>query len=111
MIPSQPSDKLMNNELADAVERIGANIYAATGLRSDAQFLTRVSRQVVTRFQETLGSPPTVVSVAKRVGDVQHEATLQGDRRPLGAHALFFGFTRRRGPQLFSTSPSGTHIV
>lgn len=79
---------------------------AASGLISDARVLVDSARIFAQSYRLTYDEPPSVESVAKRVGDLMQLYTQHGGVRPFGV-ALLIGGVSVDGARLFYTEPSG----
>lgn len=76
---SPPHDSLLDLRTMDKVEKVDDDIWAAyCGLAGDGKSLIRSSRTFSLQFRKMFGYAPPVVSVARAIGDTQHEATLKG---------------------------------
>lgn len=73
------NDCFLDRKINDKVERIDDDIWACySGLAGDSRAVVRVAREYAAEIRSSLGISPAVVSIAKKVGDFQHEATLAG---------------------------------
>lgn len=79
---------------------------AASGLISDARVLVDSARVYAQSYRLTFDEPPSVESVAKRIGDLMQLYTQHGGVRPFGV-ALLIGGSSVDGTRLFYTEPSG----
>lgn len=76
---SQPFDQLLDRQSIDKVEKVDDDIWTAfCGLSGDGRSLIRASRSFSSNFRRLFGYAPSVVALAKHIGDTQHEATLKG---------------------------------
>ena len=76
---SPPHDVLFDHRTMDKVEKVDDDIWAAyCGLSGDGKSLIRSSRTFSLQFRKMFGYAPPVVSVARAIGEMQHEATLKG---------------------------------
>jgi proteasome alpha subunit len=76
---SQNIDNLLDTRSVDKFVPIDDNIWASfTGLGGDGKALIRRSRKLALNFKEQFDSQPSVLSIARRIGDLQHEATVSG---------------------------------
>jgi proteasome alpha subunit len=87
-------------------EHIGA---AASGLISDARVLVDSARVYAQIFRLSYDEPPSVETIAKRIGDTMQLYTQHAGVRPFGV-ALLIGGVGSDGPRLFYTEPSGVVV-
>ena len=87
-------DILLDRRLVDKVSRLDDNVWMIfSGMRGDGQALVRRGRKFCSNYYETFGCSPSIEGVAKHLGGLQHSASLDADKRPLGINALILGFS------------------
>lgn len=90
---SQPSDALLDRRAVDKVSQIDDNIWLTfAGLGGDGRAMVRLGRSFCGDFRTKFGCAPSVMSLARAIGELQHGATLKGGERPFGIHVLVCGY-------------------
>jgi 20S proteasome alpha/beta subunit len=109
-IPTSPSmQSLQDRRAVDKLAKISDGIwFAFAGLAGDGRALLKASRNFCTEYQSKFGSIPSVRSVARYIGELQHESTLTGGKRPYGVQVLLIGAEDSTGKlAIYSSEPSG----
>lgn len=77
-IPSPPAvDALLDRRSIDKISRIDDGIWCAfSGLSGDGRLLIKEARKFCINFHSKFGSTPSVETVARFIGELQHESTL-----------------------------------
>ncbi len=71
--------KLLDRRSIDKIVRIDDNSFVVlSGLASDGRFLVQECRKYSLEHFYTYGCLPTTFSIARHIGEMQHEATLSG---------------------------------
>lgn len=102
---------LQDRRSVDKVAKIGDGLWIAfAGLAGDGRALIRAARQFSLGYSSKFGSMPTVRSLARFVGETQHESTLTGGKRPFGVQIILIGEEEPGGKlAIYNTDPSGMH--
>ncbi|KAL0949644.1 hypothetical protein HGRIS_009688 [Hohenbuehelia grisea] len=79
---------------------------ASAGLLADSRHLANRARDEAVNYRDLLHSPPTLKSVAERVGLYLQAYTLYSSVRPFGVSTILAGVDKT-GPQLYVLEPSG----
>ncbi len=103
---SKLQSPIYSQKLFQIDEHIGA---AASGLISDARVLVDSARVYAQIFRLSYDEPPSVETIAKRIGDTMQLYTQHAGVRPFGV-ALLIGGVSSDGPRLFYTEPSGVVV-
>ncbi len=103
---SKLQNPVYSQKLFQIDEHIGA---AASGLISDARVLVDSARVYAQIFRLSYDEPPSVETIAKRIGDTMQLYTQHAGVRPFGV-ALLIGGVSSDGPKLFYTEPSGVVV-
>jgi proteasome alpha subunit len=103
---SKLQNPVYSQKLFQIDEHIGA---AASGLISDARVLVDSARVYAQIFRLSYDEPPSVETIAKRIGDTMQLYTQHAGVRPFGV-ALLIGGVGSDGPRLFYTEPSGVVV-
>jgi proteasome alpha subunit len=103
---SKLQNPVYSQKLFQIDEHIGA---AASGLISDARVLVDSARVYAQIFRLSYDEPPSVETIAKRIGDTMQLYTQHAGVRPFGV-ALLIGGVGSDGPKLFYTEPSGVVV-
>lgn len=100
---------LQDRRSVDKVAKVGDGLWLAfSGLAGDGRALTRAARQFCLDYSSKFGSNPTVRSVARYIGEVQHESTLTGGKRPFGVQVVLIGEDEPDGKlSIYNSDPSG----
>lgn len=105
---------LVKNSSHGKVHRLDHHLWLVTaGLSGDSRLLASVLRDSCQKLRLNFGEAPTVKEVARLAGQVQHELTRTGGRRPLGCTAIVIGIDPSSDeeslgtPRLFQTDPGG----
>jgi hypothetical protein len=113
-IPTSPGlQSLQDRRSVDKLAKITDGIwFAFAGLAGDGRALLKASRNFCTEYQSKFGSIPSVRSVARYIGELQHESTLTGGKRPYGVQVLLIGAEDSTGKlAIYSSEPSGTALT
>jgi len=102
---------LQDRRSVDKVAKVGDGLWLAfSGLAGDGRALTRAARQFCLDYSSKFGSNPTVRSVARYIGEVQHESTLTGGKRPFGVQVVLIGEDEPDGKlTIYNSDPSGKY--
>jgi 20S proteasome subunit alpha 4 len=100
---------LFDRRSVDKVSKIDNNVWVAfSGLLGDGRSLIKQARMFCVSYFSKFGCSPLIGSIAHNIGDLQHEATLLGGRRPFGVQILVIGCdSSEKSFKLFLTNPSG----
>lgn len=103
------NDILMDKKLIRKVAKVDKNIwFVFSGYSGDGLALLRSAREYCLQYHMTFGNSPSISAIAKQLGQYQHRATLVGDERPLGVHAMLVGYDEYSDhPKIFSSRASG----
>jgi len=82
---------------------------AISGLHADARVLTDQARIQAAVHRLNFDEDVPVEVLVKRICDISQAYSQHGGVRPFGASLMFVGIDDQ-GPQLFTTSPSGTYF-
>jgi proteasome alpha subunit len=82
---------------------------AISGLHADARVLTDQARIQAAVHRLNFDEDVPVEVLVKRICDISQAYSQHGGVRPFGASLMFIGIDDQ-GPQLFTTSPSGTYF-
>jgi 20S proteasome alpha/beta subunit len=102
---------LQDKRSVDKVSKLSDGLWIAfSGLAGDGRALTKAARAFCLDYQYKFGSVPSVRSVASYIGELQHESTLTGGKRPYGVQTILVGTSDDgKGFSLYCTDPSGTY--
>ena len=100
---------LQDRRSVDKVTKISDGLWMAfSGLAGDGRALTRAAREFCLDYNHRFGSIPTVRSVARCIGELQHESTLTGGKRPFGVQVVLIGEDEPGGKlAIYNSEPSG----
>lgn len=113
-VPTKPEiQTLQDRRSVDKVAKIGDGLWLAfSGLAGDGRALTRDAREFCLDYHAKFGCVPTVRSVARHIGQVQHMSTLTGGRRPFGVQVVLIGEEEPGGKlTIYNSEPSGKNFV
>lgn len=104
---------LQDRRSVDKVAQIGDGMwFAFSGLAGDGRALLKYARSFCIDYQGKFGSTPSVRSVARMLGEVQHESTLTGGKRPYGVQVILIGVDDSGdGLSIYSSEPSGESVA
>jgi 20S proteasome alpha/beta subunit len=86
------TQQLQDRRGVDKVARVSEGIWMAfAGLAGDGRSVLKSARSFCIDYKSRFGQTPSVRSVARYVGEMQHESTLAAGRRPLGVQVLLIG--------------------
>jgi len=109
IVHKEATSPLMDLEQIQKLYRIDRHIGCAiAGLHADARVLVDYARVQCQINQITYGEPIDVEVLTKKVCDLKQTYTQIGGIRPFGV-SLLIGGVDVRGPQLFTTDPSGSY--
>lgn len=100
---------LQDRRSVDKVAQIGDGLwFAFSGLAGDGRALLKYARTFCVDYQMKFGSTPSVRSVARVLGEVQHESTLTGGKRPYGVQVILVGVDDSGSRlSIYTSEPSG----
>ncbi|MHA1836276.1 MAG: archaeal proteasome endopeptidase complex subunit alpha, partial [Candidatus Odinarchaeia archaeon] len=99
---------LMDEKSTQKIFRIDFHIGSAiAGLHADARILIDFARVQAQIERLTYDEPIMVETLVKKISDMKQVYTQQAGIRPFGVSLLIAGYDAK-GPQLYSTDPSGT---
>ena len=102
------SSKLMDADQIHKLYIVDTHVgVAISGLHADARILTDQSRIQAAVYRLTYDEDAPVQTLVKRISDISQAYSQHGGVRPFGAALLFVGIDGQ-GPQVYTTSPSGT---
>lgn len=103
--------KLMDGNQVHKVYVIDKHVgVAISGLHADARILTDQSRMQAAVHKLTYDEDAPVGLLVKKICDMSQAYSQHGGVRPFGAALMFVGVDED-GPQIFTTSPSGTYFA
>ncbi|KAJ1419882.1 nucleophile aminohydrolase [Ochromonadaceae sp. CCMP2298] len=86
------TQQLLDRRGVDKVARVSEGIWLVfAGLAGDGRSVLKSARSFCIDYKSRFGQAPSVRSVARFVGEMQHESTLAAGRRPLGVQVLLIG--------------------
>ena len=105
----EDTQTLQDRRSVDKVAKISEGMWLAfSGLAGDGRAITKSARNFCNDYQFQFGIIPTVRSVARHIGEEQHESTLTGGRRPYGVQMLLIGQEEEDGElSVYKSEPSG----
>jgi 20S proteasome alpha/beta subunit len=109
-IPTAKSvQALQDRQSVDKLSKVSEGIwFTFAGLAGDGRALLKAARSFCTEYQSKFGSTPAVRSVARYIGELQHDCTLSGGRRPFGVQVLLIGEDDNKGSlEIYNSEPSG----
>ncbi|MHA1680104.1 MAG: archaeal proteasome endopeptidase complex subunit alpha [Promethearchaeota archaeon] len=80
---------------------------AISGLHADARILTDQARLQAAIFRLNYEEEPLIDTIVRKICDLTQAYSQHGGVRPFGAALMFVGIDDK-GPQVYTTSPSGT---
>lgn len=90
---SLQSSKLVDRRIIDKINRIDDNIWLAfSGLAGDGSAIVRDCRNYCIYYNVKYGNKPSITTVARYIGDLQHRSTLTSGERPFGIHTTLIGY-------------------
>lgn len=100
---------LQDRRSVDKLSKVCDGIwFTFAGLAGDGRALLKAARSFSADYQSKFGSVPKVRSVARYIGELQHECTLSGGRRPFGVQVILIGEDDNMGTlKVFNSEPSG----
>lgn len=102
--------KLMNADQIHKIYLIDKHIgVAISGLNADARILTDQSRIYSAIHRLTYDENTPVSLIVRKICDICQAYSQHGGMRPFGAALMFVGVDDK-GPQIYTTSPSGTYF-
>ena len=104
---------LQDGTFVDKLTKICDGIWITfSGLAGDGRALTKAARSFCLQYQAKFGSYPYVRSVAKYIGEIQHDCTLSGGSRPFGVQVILVGTEDPTGSlSIYNSEPSGMFYV
>ena len=103
--------KLMDGDQVHKVYAVDKHVgVAISGLHADARILTDQSRIQAAIHKLTYDEDAPVSVLVKKICDMSQAYSQHGGVRPFGAALMFVGVDDD-GPQVFTTSPSGTYFA
>lgn len=105
-IPSKLIDPSLIHKLFIVDKHIGV---AISGLHADARILTDQARMQAAIFRLNYDEDPLIETLVRRICDLKQAYSQHAGVRPFGAALMFVGIDDK-GPQVFTTSPSGTYF-
>lgn len=104
---------LQDRRYIDKLTKVHDGIwFAFSGLAGDGRALMKAARSFCIEYQAKFGSIPSVRSVARYIGEIQHESTLSGGKRPFGVQVILIGEEGNSGNlAIFSSEPSGIIVI
>jgi 20S proteasome alpha/beta subunit len=71
------SQKLMDRRSTDKIAKVDNFVWSAfSGLAGDGKSLIKQARQFCIEFNSKFGTSPSVETIARYIGEIQHESTL-----------------------------------
>ena len=108
--PTPSEFDLLDRRYLDKVSEIWDGLWiCSTGLQGDGKALIREARTYCVDFKTQFGCAPSVSAVARHIGEIKHQATLIGGKRPYGVETLVIGYDEddRTDPKIFMCKSSG----
>ncbi|MBN2153705.1 MAG: archaeal proteasome endopeptidase complex subunit alpha [Candidatus Lokiarchaeota archaeon] len=104
------STKLMDPSQIHKVYLVDKHVgVAISGLHADARILTDQARLQAAYHRLSYDEDVPVATLVKKICDISQAYSQHGGVRPFGASLMFVGIDEQ-GPQVFTTSPSGTYF-
>lgn len=86
-------DSLLDSRSIEKVSRVTDQTFIAfSGLSGDGEYMIKQAKQFCNSFQSNFGCWPPVSSIARTLGEIQHEGTIVRGKRPFGVQMLLIGF-------------------
>lgn len=103
---------LQDKRSVDKVAQISDGLwFAFSGLAGDGRALLKYARNFCIDYQTKFGSTPSIRSVARVLGEVQHESTLTGGKRPYGVQVILIGMDETGSRlSIYTSEPSGSFV-
>lgn len=109
VVQKKVNSKLMDPETINKIYQVDAHIGCAiSGLHADARVLVDWARVQAQVHRLTYDEPVRLQILVKKIADVKQMYTQHAGVRPFGS-ALLLIAVDQDGPQLMTTSPSGTY--
>lgn len=107
---TSPNYELLDRRYLDKVSEVWDGLWmCCTGLQGDGKALLREARTYCVDFKTQFGCSPSVSALARHIGQIKHQATLTGGKRPYGVETLIVGYDEddKCDPKLFMCKSSG----
>ncbi|MHA1791004.1 MAG: archaeal proteasome endopeptidase complex subunit alpha [Promethearchaeota archaeon] len=102
--------KLINSDLIHKIFLIDKHVgVAISGLHADSRILTDQARIQAAIYRLNYDDDALIEYIVKKICDLKQAYSQHGGIRPFGSSLMFIGVDEK-GPQLFTTSPSGTYF-
>ncbi len=100
---------LMDQKVYDKIMRIDKEKFLVfAGLGGDGRSIVEFARNFCVKIASQLNFPPALVSVSNHISQLQHEASLMGNRRPFGVQTLLLGYSpEKKKMEIYFNEPSG----
>jgi len=108
--PTSSNYELLDRRYIDKVSEVWDGLWmCSTGLQGDGKALLREARTFCVDFKTQFGCSPSVSALSRHIGQIKHQATLTGGKRPYGVETLIIGYDEddKNDPKLFLCKSSG----
>ena len=108
--PTSSNYELLDRRYIDKISEVWDGLWmCSTGLQGDGKALLREARTYCVDFKSQFGCAPSASALSRHIGQIKHQATLTGGKRPYGVETLIIGYDEdnNNDPKLFMCKSSG----